>query len=249
MNFYQSSNLVRKMVLYSSILHAILILSILIYPLFQSKTVKAQVIQTIRVQNVLIEEVKPIEIPTPVVNPVPEKKESKPVKKDIPPKKIDKPKPKPQKTVSEKKKIPEKTVDQKIKERLQSLEKDKSWEKPEKVISQQKTSKPKSIDKPQASVVSALEPFPYSWYLTALQNKVKQSWNQPTDRLVSKPASVQFCVDRNGNMSQLKINQTSGVSIFDESAMKAVQNAAPFAPLPLQYKQNQLTVTIIFELE
>lgn len=41
-----------------------------------------------------------------------------------------------------------------------------------------------------------------------------------------------------GELSDLKLHKSSGVAIADQAAMKAVQNAAPFRPLPQGSPEN-----------
>ena len=239
----------KRMMIMSSILHALLFIGIIIYPLLKANPVKAQTIQTIRLQNIIIPEIKKEEPPKPKLpEKKPEIKQEKKIEPIQKPKKVVKPKPKkvkPKKQKSKPKK-PEKSVEEKIQERLKKLDKNK-WENP-KTFQKKNRETPKP--KPQAaSSITALENFPYTWYLTTLQNKVKQVWSQPQDTILKKGAQIKFLISRNGGVSQVKLIQTSGSSLMDESAMRAVREGSPYAPLPRQYDGNSLTVTIIFELE
>ncbi len=58
-------------------------------------------------------------------------------------------------------------------------------------------------------------------------------------------ASVHFQIGRNGEISDLRIVQSSGYSSFDLAGMRAVQSASPLPPLPSGYKQGSLGVTLI----
>jgi len=62
---------------------------------------------------------------------------------------------------------------------------------------------------------------------------------------------VSFLLKKNGNLTDIVLRQTSGIGILDRSALSAVQNAAPFPPLPLEIKKNTLriNVPISFEIE
>ena len=43
----------------------------------------------------------------------------------------------------------------------------------------------------------------------------------------------------------LQVAQSSGYNSFDLAALRAVQNASPFAPLPRAYRNDSLGVTLI----
>jgi len=45
--------------------------------------------------------------------------------------------------------------------------------------------------------------------------------------------------------SDLKISESSGYNSFDLAALRAVQNAAPFPPLPRAYSHDDLGVNLI----
>jgi TonB family protein len=68
-------------------------------------------------------------------------------------------------------------------------------------------------------------------YMADLQRRIKRAWFPPkgheSDRVV-----LSFTVARNGQMSNLKLEKSSGAEIADQEALKAVQNTAPFRKLP-----------------
>ncbi len=71
----------------------------------------------------------------------------------------------------------------------------------------------------------------YSAYMAALQRRIKRNWYPPKCP-DSKKITVRFNIMRDGSLRNLKLVNSSGVSINDQAALKAVSNAAPFAPLP-----------------
>lgn len=71
----------------------------------------------------------------------------------------------------------------------------------------------------------------YSKYMAALQRRIKQNWFPPKCP-DSKKITVRFNILRNGSLRNLKLVNSSGIAINDTAALKAVSNAAPFAPLP-----------------
>lgn len=68
-------------------------------------------------------------------------------------------------------------------------------------------------------------------YMADLQRRIKRAWFPPKG-CETKKVVVVFKVHRGGNMSDLRIVLSSGVTVADEAALKAVENASPFRPLP-----------------
>lgn len=68
-------------------------------------------------------------------------------------------------------------------------------------------------------------------YMVDLQRRIKKNWFPPKVS-ESKKIVVMFKVHRMGELSDLKLITSSGISIADRAALKAVENAAPFLPLP-----------------
>lgn len=71
----------------------------------------------------------------------------------------------------------------------------------------------------------------YSDYMAVLQRAIKRAWHPPNLE-ASKRTVVIFDVHKGGEMSDLRIEQSSGSPLADESALKAVLDASPFQPLP-----------------
>ena len=93
--------------------------------------------------------------------------------------------------------------------------------------------------------------FPYSWYLSIVQGKVTSNWKQPSARLLggeNLTAVVSFRIKRGGMIEAITIRRSSGISTVDQSAAKAVRSSAPFPPLPDDYMESHLDVTIDFKI-
>lgn len=94
--------------------------------------------------------------------------------------------------------------------------------------------------------------FPYDWYLNQMDSRVLVNWdtfraNFFTNRSVR--TQVYFQIDRNGNISDIKIEQSSMNDEVDNSALAAVRNSAPFPPLPPGYNEKTLEVHFGFVVE
>ena len=94
--------------------------------------------------------------------------------------------------------------------------------------------------------------FPYAYYVDTVRNKISSSWY---NSLVSPGlkgrflTSVYFKIARSGQITDVKVEKTSGISTLDLSARRAVENAAPFAALPADFPYPLLIVHFEFEWE
>lgn len=82
-------------------------------------------------------------------------------------------------------------------------------------------------------------------YLNMLRREVDQKW------LAKEPNTtyrimIAFSVGRQGQVSALRILRSSGSALRDQAALKAVQQAAPFAPLPATYRSDYVNVEFGF---
>lgn len=92
--------------------------------------------------------------------------------------------------------------------------------------------------------------FPFTYYLQFVSDKISSSWfTSLVDPGVSGQFQTQvyFKIYRNGQVADLKVEVSSGVQAFDLSALRAVQTASPFAPLPSEYDGQYLGIHLIFE--
>ncbi|MBN1383723.1 MAG: TonB C-terminal domain-containing protein [Elusimicrobia bacterium] len=91
--------------------------------------------------------------------------------------------------------------------------------------------------------------FPYMGYVNVLRNKVAQNWNPtPYTSVGTKKVLVYFKILKNGEVKNLEIEESSGISYIDRSAKRAIMNASPFPPLPAGFPDKTLGVHFAFEL-
>ncbi len=88
--------------------------------------------------------------------------------------------------------------------------------------------------------------FKYNYYTNAIVKKIGKYW-QWSSSYASLRAVVYFKIDRSGNVHSVKIKDTSGDDDFDQNAIRAVQLASPFAPLPDGYEEKDLGVYFEFK--
>jgi TonB family protein len=97
------------------------------------------------------------------------------------------------------------------------------------------------------SDISAGSSFKYSWYINSIISKVEERWKPPRGLTNKKDVSVTlfFSVFSDGNISEVIIKKSSGISTLDNIAVSAVVNSAPFGKLPVGYRENKLDITYI----
>ncbi|MCX6557458.1 MAG: TonB family protein [Candidatus Aminicenantes bacterium] len=94
--------------------------------------------------------------------------------------------------------------------------------------------------------------FPYAYYVDLLRGRISSSWYSSlvAPGLKGKyVAGVYFVVHRDGAIGGLRLENSSGIDSLDLSARRAVENAAPFAPLPPDFPSQYLVVHFEFEWE
>ncbi len=92
--------------------------------------------------------------------------------------------------------------------------------------------------------------FPFTWYLSILSDKVTANWFKSlVDPGVSGTYQTQvyFKIYRNGQVSDLRVEASSGIQALDLSALRAIQESSPFPPLPSEYDGQYLGLHLIFE--
>ena len=93
-----------------------------------------------------------------------------------------------------------------------------------------------------------LSNFPFTYYLQIIIDRVSNNWFTSLvypGILGSFQATVHFKIYKNGQISELKIEESSGIKSLDLSAFRAIQTSAPFPPLPGAYKDEYLGIYLI----
>jgi len=95
-----------------------------------------------------------------------------------------------------------------------------------------------------------LSSFPFTYYLQIIIDRVSSNWfTSLVDPGIrgNFQSTVYFKIYKNGQLSNLKIEESSGIRSLDLSALRAIQSSAPFPPLPKEYKNEYLGIHLIFE--
>src|SRR5262249_48087981 len=89
----------------------------------------------------------------------------------------------------------------------------------------------------------------YSWYVTAMVRKISQNWLKGlVDPSIPHPPRVfmTFDIARDGTISNIAVQQSSGIPTLDRSAQRALF-ATKLDPLPKDYSGSTVNVTFYFE--
>lgn len=84
-------------------------------------------------------------------------------------------------------------------------------------------------------------------YLARLQRAIERHWI-PGQSNSSRRTVVLFTIARNGQISNLRLAQSSGNQQTDSAAISAVQLAAPLEPLPTAFQGTNIDIHFTFDL-
>lgn len=93
----------------------------------------------------------------------------------------------------------------------------------------------------QAGVATDLPNFPYPWYISQLRQVLWEQWSVRMPKNAGECVVV-FSLLPNGRFVDLRIEESSGDPGFDLAAQSAVQDGAPYPPLPRGFKEPFLKI-------
>lgn len=90
----------------------------------------------------------------------------------------------------------------------------------------------------------------YGWYVQAITRAISQNWLKSlVDSRQSKAPRVYLTFDiaKNGKISGVNVQQSSGIPTLDRSAQRAVLASDPLPALPADYRGSTVNVVFYFE--
>ncbi len=90
----------------------------------------------------------------------------------------------------------------------------------------------------------------YVSYLSSIQRDIELVWEYPPPALrqgIQGRLVVEFRIKQNGSLMGAKLIHSSGYPILDEEAIRAIQAAAPFHPIPRWIRKERLAISASFE--
>lgn len=86
----------------------------------------------------------------------------------------------------------------------------------------------------------------YGPFMADLERRIKRNWVPPRDSR-SKRVQVKFWVQRDGRLAKVMVQKSSGDSLADSAATRAVEVSAPFKAIPPQVKEDVLEIEFTFD--
>jgi len=98
--------------------------------------------------------------------------------------------------------------------------------------------------RPPAITLDTAE-FKQLGYMYKLKSRIEQAWQYPVSAMrlgMTGDLYIQFVIQEDGSLKEVRLLRTSGNPILDEAALQAIKDAAPFLPLPKQWKVEQFAI-------
>lgn len=93
------------------------------------------------------------------------------------------------------------------------------------------------------------EPFEFAYYLKQVRRKLASKWAPPAGNGLPEDemkARVYFRVERGGRIVDARLENESGIFLFDQSVLRALEKATPLPPLPAEYTGQWLGLHVWF---
>lgn len=84
------------------------------------------------------------------------------------------------------------------------------------------------------------------WYLAGVQRKIWSIWMAQIHDDFRQPITIRFTILGDGSLGDVQVVESSGATLLDMAAKRAIYSAAPFGPLPKSYGTTSYTIQGIF---
>lgn len=94
--------------------------------------------------------------------------------------------------------------------------------------------------------------FPFTYYLRAVEQKISGAWDPVVQGVPvgeTRQVVIAFRILRDGSIEKPTVEKSSGMSFFDQSALRAVLRAAPLPPLPEAFPDDSLGIHFGFHYQ
>ncbi|MEK6590343.1 MAG: energy transducer TonB, partial [Nitrospinota bacterium] len=106
------------------------------------------------------------------------------------------------------------------------------------------------LSPPETRISSGTIDFPYPWYLIIIKNKIDSKWSRLNIELLSgeiKRAVIKFKVLKSGKIEGAEVEESSGFTLFDSNALRAIVFSNPLPPIPKGFIEDSLLIHFEFE--
>ena len=100
--------------------------------------------------------------------------------------------------------------------------------------------------KEKNSVTFSSKEFKHDSYMLKLRDKIESIWQYPQTAAakgIYGDLLISFTIKKDGSLGSVELIRTSGNRELDDAAMKALQDAAPFWPLPEEWKSDAFSIS------
>ena len=127
---------------------------------------------------------------------------------------------------------------------------------PENIEEKPQRERPREIISKKVEIVASnqlkldTKDFPFSYYLNFLKKRIQDNWHPPyqsSDPGSTLKVTIGFRILRDGRLTEVKLESSSGFFMFDQAAQRAVYSANRMPPLPEGYLDEFLTIHLEFE--
>ncbi len=95
----------------------------------------------------------------------------------------------------------------------------------------------------EGGITTDMPNFPYPWYIIQLRASLWAQWLARMPKEAGQCVVV-FTLIPNGSVVDLRTEESSSDSSFDLTALSAVQDAAPYPPLPRGFSEPFLKIHV-----
>lgn len=89
--------------------------------------------------------------------------------------------------------------------------------------------------------------FDYPYWFTQTFNKIRSNWHNPVAYDGALVCAVYFQVIKSGRVIDLRVESSSGFDSFDQACLAAIERSKPFPPLPRQFTDEIIGLTLPFK--
>jgi len=85
----------------------------------------------------------------------------------------------------------------------------------------------------------------YISYFASIKRKIELVWQYPYEAAaagIQGELTLDFVIARSGTVNSVELVRSSGSKILDDEAIRSIRKAAPFDPIPAQYKIPDLQI-------
>lgn len=98
----------------------------------------------------------------------------------------------------------------------------------------------------EGAITFSTKEFKYYGYKMRLKEKIEGVWEYPLEAArqgIYGDLVIRFTILKDGNLGAVELLRTSGYKMLDNAALRALRNAAPFWPLPEEWKEDAFTIS------